>query len=824
MYLNKFCSVFLLLLMFFGIATAQEKGMIKGTVTDAATGEPLTGANIVLDGTSMGAATNMAGEFTIENVPAGNYTITVLFIGYGESKQTISVAGGQTAMISFSIVQTGLAGEAVVVSASRKVEKITDAPSTISVISAREIADHPSFNPGELLAHQKGVDFVRSGVLGTGINVRGFNSAFNPKNLQMNDARLSTLIATGLPMGNFTPVIKEDIERIEVVLGPSAALYGPNAHNGLVNTITKDPRTYPGTTVALGGGNQDVKTGRFRHAQVLNNKVAFKVTGEYTQGEEFDYVDSVYIGTVAFDELDLDRDFNSLKGEASLYFTPAPNNDIILTYGGSNSNNLAQTNAGRNQIKDWQIHYLQGKYVSPRLFAQVYHTWSSTDSTYAINQRTQNYQSYIRNGFSVAEAKERSFKTQYFPLSETSGLHLPRGAVFVDKSRRINGELQYNNNFGGANVIVGTQVQRDFADSKNTYLLDSGGAIELDQVGLYGSVEVPFGSTGFKTVLAARYDDHELYGTNFIPKAALLYTAGSGTYRVTYGKGIAAPTILNLSGNLFGGLVLGNGEGFTLKDGTVIDELKVETIQTIEAGYKGVLNKKLYLDMNGYYNMSEDFLSPLINIATAANPVVKRGAANMSEVLPGVDESTFLLTYLNFGNVNTYGFDFGLNYFLDNHTTLTFNYSYFNFDLDETDAKNDGNRDGKVDENDLPINTPEHKANLGLSYSKDKIFGSVFARYVAEYDFFSGINVAAKTNEDLIYGGSPVIEGQRVGRDFNEGPLGGFVTFDVTAGFRASPILTLSGQVVNVFNSEVREFVASPAIGRLLSLEMKVSF
>ncbi|MEZ4766715.1 MAG: TonB-dependent receptor, partial [Calditrichia bacterium] len=392
------------------------------------------------------------------------------------------------------------------------------------------------------------------------------------------------------------------------------------------------------------------------------------------------------------------------------------------------------------------------------------------------------------------------------------------------KSRRINGELQYNNNFGGANVIVGTQVQRDFADSKNTYLLDSGGAIELDQVGLYGSVEVPFGRTGFKTVLAARYDDHELYGTNFIPKAALLYTAGSGTYRVTYGKGIAAPTILNLSGNLFGGLVLGNGEGFTLKDGTVIDELKVETIQTIEAGYKGVLNKKLYLDMNGYYNMSEDFLSPLINIATAANPVVKRGAANMSEVLPGVDESTFLLTYLNFGNVNTYGFDFGLNYFLDNHTTLTFNYSYFNFDLDETDAKNDGNRDGKVDENDLPINTPEHKANLGLSYSKDKIFGSVFARYVAEYDFFSGINVAAKTNEDLIYGGSPVIEGQRVGRDFNEGPLGGFVTFDVTAGFRASPILTLSGQVVNVFNSEVREFVASPAIGRLLSLEMKVSF
>ena len=76
----------------------------------------------------------------------------------------------------------------------------------------------------------------------------------------------------------------EDIERMEVVLGPNSALYGPNAHNGIANTITKDPRKYQGTDIAIGGGNQEVFSGRLRTASKINNKWAYKITGEYTTG------------------------------------------------------------------------------------------------------------------------------------------------------------------------------------------------------------------------------------------------------------------------------------------------------------------------------------------------------------------------------------------------------------------------------------------------------------------------------------------------------------------------------------------------------------
>ena len=85
-----------------------------------------------------------------------------------------------------------------------------------------------------------------------------------------------------------------------------------------------------------------------------------------------------------------------------------------------------------------------------------------------------------------------------------------------------------------------------------------------------------------------------------------------------------------------------------------------------------------------------------------------------------------------------------------------------------------------------------------------------------------GINVAAATNESLIYAGSPVVQGRRVGTSFNYGPLGGFFNLDVSLGYKFGKYLTLSGQAVNVLNAEVREFIGSPAIAPLYSVEVKV--
>ena len=799
------------------VVGAQTTGKIEGKVT-LEDGMPMSGATVYIKTLDKGTVTDFDGNFILDDIEEGLYDVSISYVGFETVMQSVTVSAGQTTTLNTTLKETDSMLNEVIITSSKQPQKITDVPASVSVIRAKDIQEFPSFNIGELAARQKGVDFVRTGVLGTGINIRGFNSAFNSKNLQITDDRVSMLIATGLPYGSFSTVTKDDVERVEILLGPNGTLYGPNAHNGLVSTITKNPRTSEGTTFVFGGGSQNVITGRFRHAQVINDKLSYKVHFERTAGREFQYVDSVYVGNTAYTEKNLDRDFDALKYGGAVHYKTGKSSELIGYYGHSNNTNLAVTNAGRNQIKDWTLDIAQVKFVSKNFFANTYYTWSRTDDTYAINQRTQNYVSFIENGFSEEESWRRALYEQWVPAF---GIAIPRGALFKDASERFNAEAQYNNNWDKFYLTVGAQYQRDMADSDGTYLLDQDGPIEIGQTGVYGQFEYKL-DNGWNFLLGLRADNHDLYGTNFLPKAAITKSVDAGTFRLTYGRGMAVPSILNLKGNLFGGLVLGNGEGFTLSNGNTIDALEVETINSFEAGFKGQLSDRFYIDVSAYYNMSENFISPLRNIADAANNVyvTEIGGTPIDEVSPGASASPALLTYSNFGSVDTYGIDIGLNYYFSDALRASLNYSYFGRSLDTDDLDNDGNLDGVVLESELPINTPSNKFNLGLHYNKNKFYGAIYGRWIEDYDFFSGINVAAETQDLDGDGVNEIVENAQVGRTWNYGPLGGFVV-DANIGYSLNDNVSFGLNVTNLFDSEMREFVASPAIGRLVSFELK---
>ncbi len=794
-----------------------QNTIITGKVLDGDTNDPLPGVNISINGSQEGVSTNIDGIFELKTSKESG-TLTFSFIGF--DKKEVNFQG--TTNLGEIIMESNFVylADQVVVSGTRKAEKITETPATIQVIDSKQISELPSFNVGELLARVKGVEFVRSGVIGTGINIRGFNSNFNAKNLQINDGRFATLIATGLPMGPLSTFIKEDVDRVEVILGPNAAIYGPNAHNGLVNTIMKDPRTSEGTTFALGAGNQNLFTGRLRHAQVINDKFSFRVSGEYTRGTEFEFTDSVYIdrkgpeGNLVpdgvkegYEEFELDNDFEFLKGNASLVYNVTDNAELVATWGGSSSTYLAPTNVGRNQINDWRINHYTLKFISDKWFAQAYYTTSKTDSTYAIDERTKQYYRGIDAGLTDAEARgEFSYQS---------------GALFVDDSRRINAEIQHNNTFGDFSYVIGSQFQRDMANSHGTYLLDEdeNDFITINQIGFYSQLDYKFGN-GFKITGAARGDFHEIYGFNFVPKGGIVKQLGNGSMRLTYSKGIAAPTILNMYGDLFSGLILGNAEGFTLADGTKVEKQKVEKIQTFEIGYKGAPSKKLFLDANAYFNISKDFLSPVTVVGVAT----QRGDQPMSEVQDGYSFYNGLVaTYVNFGKVNTYGFDLGVNYAITSNLSIDFNYSYFDYYVNKDNLENDFNKDSVVNKLDVLVNSPNHRAGFGLNYSGTKFFGTLFTRWVQEYDYFSSFQIAAKSQPDLTYRGTPIVEDARSTDTWNYGPLGGFVNVDVSLGYHINDKLTVSGQVTNVFDAEIREFTASPFIGRLFNIELKLN-
>ena len=819
-----------------------QQATISGQVTDES-GEALIGANVLVKGSTIGANTDLDGMYSLE-VDPGTYTIFVSYVGYRDLNETVMVVSGEKMTLNLTL-GTGTDLDMVVVSGSRKPEKITESPATIETIFAREIESYAG-SPADLVARQKGIEYFRAGIATPAFNIRGFNSNFNAKNLQVTDGRFSTLVATGLPLGPLNTTIKEDIERVEIILGPNATLYGPNAHNGLLNTITKDPRTSAGTTVALNAGvNGDgnaLYSARFRHAQVVSDAFAFKLMGEYSAAEEFEWSDSVFIdrldaagnlrGTPEYlgpdgisegwNELELNNDVDFTRLEGGFYFTPADDFDIVLNTGYSNSNYLSPTNVGRNQIVDWQIFYTQLKLDYKNWFFQTVYTQSSTDDTYSIDDRTKAYYTGLDLlGLSDEEARgEQSFST---------------GAKFRDDSDRWNSEFQYNNNFGSLELIAGGQWQQDRANSLGSYLLENelnefydGEDIVVNQYGGYAHLTYEF-NRGWKALAAARADYHDVYEFNFVPKFGLLKIGDMGTWRLTYGQGIAAPTILNMFGNLFNGLILGNAEGFDLVGGGRLEPQSVEKLQTFELGYRGQLQKsKLFIDANAYYNISQDFLSPVTTFFATTRgktPLREVQADALYDLYAGLGLEGLVATYVNFGEVNTYGVDLNLNYYFTPEVNAYINYSYFDYSFDENDLENDFNRDGVVNILDILVNAPNHRIGGGVNYNGERFSAGIFGRWVESFNYFSSFQIASETltnenGEPLLWRNRPIVEDARGTDSYNFGPLGGFTTFDLNLGYKVSDAFRVNFSAVNVFNQEIREFTASAPTRGIYTLEL----
>lgn len=800
-----------------------SQNQIKGRIIDQA-GKGVPFANVFIESLSKGVVSDDHGSFTMDVLKDGEYELTVSIIGYKDYKTTVKVNGNQTTEIGvISIKRSNQVLEEVVVSGSKRMEKITESPVTINVLNTRQL-DKFVGSPTELLAQQKGVDVSRTGAFYQVINARGFNSAFNPKMLQLDDNRISSMLISGLPMGVQSPVIKEDIERIEVVLGPSSALYGPNSLNGLINTVTKSPYDYQGTNLTLGAGTNKLLSTRLRHADVVG-KWAYKVTGEYTQGRENEFTDSVIFDVhtyvpqvpagamvISQPEKYLEKDVSFAKGSASVFYRPNEDTEIGFISGGSISNYVMPTNIGRTQYDDYKVAFMQLKLTTKNWFAQVYNTWTHADLAFNLRNRT------INTSLIAMTAEAQGIPLPDEKQMAKMSLEGPLPANYKDNSQRLNAELQYNNQWGNLDLVVGTQYQRDLAGSDGTVLLDEDGPVEIQQLGVYSQLQYDFGESGFKAIAAARGDYHNVFDFNILPKAGITYSHDKGTWRITYGKGFATPTVLNTHMKIMGGIGLGNADGFTKADGSKVDPLRPETVQTFEVGYKGHLAKgRLFIDVNAYYNKSKDFLSPLLPVIG----VTHKGDKPLSDFTQ-IDKG-YILTYFNYGNVDTYGSDIGFNYYINDNMNIKLNYSFFDYKLDTEDINNDGNGDGKVTQTDLPINTSKNKISITYSVNFGKFYGSVMTRFVQKYDFFSGNNVSAATNEDLTYGGDPVVEGQRVGVQWNYGPLGG--TFlSINTGYKVWKHLDIGVYANNLIGAGNFEFVASPPAYRMYGLELKMKF
>jgi len=281
--LNHVIRLGVLCLCFFTAFSLQGQGTISGTVLDE-TGEALIGANVIVQGTTEGTVSDFDGTFSFNTTQSFPLTVLVSFTGYTTQELALDAP---TSGMEVTMVEGVLLGQDVVISASRRREKIQEAPASISVISARKMAASPNDNPVRNVVSMPGVTVQQQSASVINIQLRGDGGIFGSASFPILDYR--SLSGPGL--GTFdalnSPINNIDVDRIEVVRGPGSALYGPDVTSGVVHFISKSAIDQPGTTIELIGGELNTFGGAFRHATKVSDKFGFKVNGQLKRGNEF---------------------------------------------------------------------------------------------------------------------------------------------------------------------------------------------------------------------------------------------------------------------------------------------------------------------------------------------------------------------------------------------------------------------------------------------------------------------------------------------------------------------------------------------------------
>ncbi|MFQ6003475.1 MAG: TonB-dependent receptor domain-containing protein, partial [Candidatus Zixiibacteriota bacterium] len=222
---------------------AGTTGKISGTVKDAQNGEPLPGANVIIEGTTMGAATDINGFYFIINVPPGSYILKASMIGYtSERKTQVNVMSDMTSKVDFELSSTVLEVEGVTVVAERPaIQK--DLTSSLQSFLGDEITGAPVENLPQLLEIQVGVSPLevteRASVIrdipGDGLHIRGGRE--NETAFLVDGVRVENPMVGGADYVQNTS--GSTVTEMATILGTFNAEYGGKM-SGVINLVTKE--------------------------------------------------------------------------------------------------------------------------------------------------------------------------------------------------------------------------------------------------------------------------------------------------------------------------------------------------------------------------------------------------------------------------------------------------------------------------------------------------------------------------------------------------------------------------------------------------------
>jgi iron complex outermembrane receptor protein len=532
------CIAVAALLATLGSPLLAQQGAIAGRVTNASTlvPVPLATIRVVAGGAPRQVVSERDGSYELRLV-AGVYDLLVEATDFAPTRfERIRVSAGQTTTLSLPLESQGFRLAGFIVTASRgTVEREITAPSSSHIVRGAEIEARPVPSPVEHLRESPGVDIGTHGLQSSNVVVRGFNNIFSGALHMLADNRLAGLPSLRVNFMHYLPPTEEDVERVEVVLGPGSALYGPNTANGVVHLITKSPLDHPGSSITLGAGERSLVQGSFRTAHRINDRFGVKLSGQLLRGEEWPYVDPVEqrARERADAEPDVCRSDLELRGytpgeselacgrvgirdsrvrryglEARADWRFSRRGALVGTYGISDVSGVELTGLSAVQTRHWVHQFVQGRLEYDRWFVQAY--------------------------FNANDSGEAYFLREGIPLVDRSSL----------------GVVQAQNGFsladGRQDFTYGFDYFANRPDSRSTIYGDFESDNDIDEWGIYVQSKTAI-SPRWDFIAAGRVDSHSILpDLVFSPRVAVVFKPDErNAVRLAFNRAFSTPTALN---------------------------------------------------------------------------------------------------------------------------------------------------------------------------------------------------------------------------------------------------------------------------------------
>jgi outer membrane receptor for ferrienterochelin and colicins len=538
--LNKYYLAFMAVILF---GSVYSQNQISGSVMDADNMEAIPGVNVIIDGTNIGTVTDFDGNFVINTSQDTPLTLVISYVGYSAERVDVTSAG-QDINISLSAGQNL---EEIIVSASRRAQKVTDAPASVSVISARQIENSAQVaEPSRILVSVPGVQIQQQTANSLNIEMRAGSGVFGTSTYIMRDNRGLITPAAGTFFSFQQGLSNLDLASVEVVRGAAGVLYGPGVTSGVVHFRSKSPIDYTGNAISMWAGELNTIGSEIRIARANDDKTfGWKINARLNSGDDFTYDNEAELAPKVGGINSIIRqpvisnnyvDVAATAANGAVLYDFSGGNALIDTY----SNIAFDTNLEWRPNEDTNYQVSAGLTNGGGIFFQDLGIGYADGSTYWGQ-----VQATMGNWYAQA----------FIDHNDGGGIDNPTflygtGMRQVTKRTTMEAQIQYNFDIPwlfDSEWTVGYDYRNTDSDSEYTLWGRNEDTDDYITNGLYGQGTLKLAEK-MDFVIAGRYDQASFISTGeFAPRAALVYKPSEKTtWRLAYNKALAGPSALQM--------------------------------------------------------------------------------------------------------------------------------------------------------------------------------------------------------------------------------------------------------------------------------------